>query len=131
MEGDGRCTISDYKQNGFQSTPSAWRATSDHITDLSVTSDFNPRPPHGGRQVNFAELSIDTIFQSTPSAWRATVEAWDKIKEKAISIHALRMEGDVVDCVVNLLEWEFQSTPSAWRATAKLSELQMKINPQI
>ena len=34
-----------------------------------------------------------------------------------ISIHALRVEGDVTDCVPLINISQFQSTPSAWRAT--------------
>ena len=34
-------------------------------------------------------------FQSTPSAWRETMEMFEKCDIEFISIHSLRMEGDV------------------------------------
>ena len=57
--------------SAFQSTPSAWRATSASVSGLrSVT------------------------FQSTPSAWRATRPLRGLCSLRQISIHALRVEGD-------------------------------------
>ena len=57
----------------FQSTPSAWRET--------------PAPDR-------ADLSI-VVFQSTPSAWRETRYDSAVYKRELISIHSLRMEGDI------------------------------------
>ena len=78
-------------------------------------------------------------FQSTPSAWRETSMTSDGEWIPKISIHSLRMEGDVhldiyrsvVDISIHSLRMEgdfiwsryrftvalFQSTPSAWRET--------------
>ena len=56
----------------FQSTPSVWRAT----------------PPRGARLPAWG-------FQSTPSVWRATGVLRVRVARVAISIHALRVEGDV------------------------------------
>ena len=40
-------------------------------------------------------LQMNVKFQSTPSAWRETsIAAWNN-KRYVISIHSLRMEGDV------------------------------------
>ena len=58
---------------GFLSTPSARRATRRRGAWASRTRYFYPRPPRGGRQF--------TIFGS--------------LSLTAISIHALREEGDV------------------------------------
>ena len=58
-------------------------------------SDFYPRPPGGGRHF------IDCV------AWRTT----------AISIHALRVEGDNMQIERRILIKIFLSTPSGWRAT--------------
>ena len=79
-------------------------------------------------------------FQSTPSAWRETVAHINQCDSLVISIHSLRMEGDIVAvnddfsaqlisihslrmegdqvtvCVHNR-RTQFQSTPSAWRET--------------
>ena len=83
----------------------------------SGADDFNPRPPRGGRQYSLltaillyafqstpsawrattkiAELESQDEFQSTPSAWRATpAEHW-RATYARISIHALRVEGDI------------------------------------
>ena len=35
-------------------------------------------------------------FQSTPSAWRVTLRAWLNGYQGLISIHTLRVEGDLV-----------------------------------
>ena len=56
---------------------------------------FNPLPPHGGRHQGQGPAETDTEFQSTPSAWRETTRspAWQILTT-------------------------FQSTPSAWRETS-------------
>ena len=81
----------------FQSTPSARRATravrrtgsrdpisihalreeGDHSTIalFSLLTDFNPRPPRGGRLRPCAAPDLALQFQSTPSARRATPQA--------------------------------------------------------
>ena len=108
----------------FLSTPSARRATS---------------MPSGASWVL-------TLFLSTPSARRATGASSTKQRRQAISIHALREEGDrvgravgpvVVDISIHALreegdvvgDWvllarmQFLSTPSARRATASSCKL--------
>ena len=56
----------------FQSTPSAWRVT----TNINIRMDAD-------------------LFQSTPSAWRVTDWLLDALHDGGqISIHTLRMEGD-------------------------------------
>ena len=79
----------------FQSTPSARRATlivgdvniqfpisihalreeGDFATSAAFTlrTDFNPRPPRGGRQMRQGMDALWKQFQSTPSARRATL----------------------------------------------------------
>ena len=57
------------------------------------------------------------VFLSTPSGWRATPLSPFSPLRSAISIHALRVEGDCL-CLVQLPENPgFLSTPSGWRAT--------------
>ena len=85
----------------FQSTPSAWRETHLLSTPIDGFSDFNPLPPHGGRQDLGEEAVYSLLFQSTPSAWRETDNFPD-----AVSVQG------------------FQSTPSAWRETAETEVLQ-------
>ena len=115
-EGDHRSVESSDHARGFLSTPSARRATPgawqfEKLTIISIHAlreegdsrattircalpYFYPRPPRGGRRVRqaFARRSIG--FLSTPSARRATTATGDYLTLKAISIHALREEGD-------------------------------------
>ena len=59
-------------------------------------SDFNPRPPRGGRPLPQWRCSaLWSKFQSTPSARRATLRQAFQVQKYFISIHALREEGDV------------------------------------
>ena len=84
----------------------------------------------------------DNTFQSTPSVWRETYNASEYDLMWGISIHSLRMEGDMsfsrrisrskhfnplpphggrlTPLCVWTLPTTFQSTPSAWRETAVL-----------
>ena len=56
---------------------------------------FYPRPPRGGRHETFARMCNTMQFLSTPSARRATLQDMQiAYLTKAISIHALREEGD-------------------------------------
>ena len=73
MEGDYKCAIIYTEVREFQSTPSAWRET---------------------RKYNVTSLLMRK-FQSTPSAWRETTEVREKPRTQNISIHSLRMEGDL------------------------------------
>ena len=59
-------------------------------------------------------------FQSTPSAWRETEWYHYSLYSSDISIHSLRMEGDLHRTSWKLLRRAFQSTPSAWRETVAL-----------
>ena len=100
----------------FQSTPSARRATVVKIATEMPPSNFNPRPPRGGRPRNRSTgsrlrnfnprpprggrpivglyNSTKSQFQSTPSARRATRRDGAAGARPNISIHALREEGD-------------------------------------
>ena len=60
-----------------------------------VSTYFNPLPPHGGR----------------------LLPAPDSYPPVPISIHSLRMEGDIVGKSRIVVIARFQSTPSAWRET--------------
>ena len=101
----------------FLSTPSARRATADHqhpcwripisIHALREEGDcppesgkypadnFYPRPPRGGRHKSGFYQVRKTEFLSTPSARRATMPHPHLTRDEAISIHALREEGDL------------------------------------
>ena len=56
---------------------------------------FNPLPPYGGRLHNQLQSTATTRFQSTPSVWRETRTQRQRHGERGISIHSLRMEGDI------------------------------------
>ena len=90
----------------FLSTPSGWRATRAFHTVTRRSDYFYPRPPGGGRRHDDALFPEHKFaFLSTPSGWRATCRGDRSGDRRSISIHALRVEGDFIDCV-------------AWRTTA-------------
>ena len=79
----------------FLSTPSGWRATRSPGLATRSSSYFYPRPPGGGRR-----------WQRRPAG-----------SGSRISIHALRVEGDLTRQDTKGGEIIFLSTPSGWRAT--------------
>ena len=81
----------------FLSTPSARRATADPRPRWTGHSYFYPRPPRGGRHLPLRERAAP----------------------HAISIHALREEGDLMHINSALVSAQFLSTPSARRATLR------------
>ena len=109
---------------------------------VRIHRHFNPLPPHGGRP-RYSQSSCFGVkrFQSTPSAWRETSACEHDCTDYHISIHSLRMEGDVASVVGIAIRYlnfnplpphggrpntnyqhcpqnRFQSTPSAWRETS-------------
>ena len=72
MEGDVDVTTLTQNAVAFQSTPSAWKQ---HNNAICSHSDFNPLPPHGGRRI----IPLD------------------RLEQRKISIHSLRMEGDALN----------------------------------
>ena len=112
---------------------------------------FNPRPLCGGRRRRNMTRFLKKSFQSTPSVWRATSLALATLAAMLISIHALRVEGDVLDVLhkVVILHFNprppcggrpggsnfracrglFQSTPSVWRATRQDLKRQKTAKP--
>ena len=95
MEGDRKLIQRNILISKFQSTPSAWRET-------------------GGDFMSY----WDNSFQSTPSAWRETFSRCSLTFAGDISIHSLRMEGDLRSILPGDSQAIFQSTPSAWRETS-------------
>ena len=84
-----------YMQGGeFLSTPSARRATLTLAVHFLSQINFYPRPPRGGRRGMPDNYKGPAQFLSTPSARRATENAKADMDATAISIHALREEGD-------------------------------------
>ena len=78
---------------------------------------FNPLPPHGGRR-NLIMKKIDVIFISIHSLrMEGDIVICTAVQLLIISIHSLRMEGDAHEISGILTAGAFQSTPSAWRET--------------
>ncbi len=101
----------------FLSTPSGWRATAPRRMLISLTADFYPRPPGGGR-LSFSSHSSHGVSISI-HALRVEGDrfALVKIFVFIISIHALRVEGDSPIPCFQGRQKRFLSTPSGWRAT--------------
>ena len=115
-EGDFAFALACARTSAFLSTPSARRATATgiqvvHLYNISIHAlreegdayrlhsghlrwYFYPRPPRGGRLVGAVPPVPQRTFLSTPSARRATIEQFNLTGDEAISIHALREEGD-------------------------------------
>ena len=141
-EGDRSLRPIQRPTSSFLSTPSARRATLvAHLGQLQRRY-FYPRPPRGGRPLCPVTSAPMVLFLSTPSARRATCsccypptllaisihalrEEGDAVtsyslNEYAISIHALREEGDLPGTMLRRPAGRFLSTPSARRATASI-----------
>ena len=117
MEGDFHRRRNHIDQHGFQSTPSAWRETDNipalfspefiSIHSLRMEGDCNSHTVNAADVVfqstpsawrETSDLAINDsvqLFQSTPSAWRETYFCFFRIWHQCISIHSLRMEGDL------------------------------------
>ena len=80
----------------FLSTPSVGRATVSHRLPPYTLENFYPRPPWGGRLLPICFCQAQGLFLSTPSVGRATKLSSVVSPCFAISIHALRGEGDIV-----------------------------------
>ena len=102
----------------FQSTPSARRATILYMSTLLPSTNFNPRPPRGGRRSSgLCSLWGARYFNPRPPRG-GRLDAGELVPFYVdISIHALREEGDVRSCLTHITPMIFQSTPSARRAT--------------
>ena len=78
----------------FQSTSSMWRTTGVYRCAAGRLSDFNPRPPCGGRPSCSTVRSTGLVFQSTSSMWRTTPSFGCLTCIFFISIHVLHVEDD-------------------------------------
>ena len=95
MEGDSLSISSVSAVSTFQSTPSAWRETIvSHRSDLEIIFQSTP----SAWRETYSQSSCFGVerFQSTPSAWRETNKLHQMGVQTAISIHSLRMEGDMI-----------------------------------
>ena len=94
-EGDKVIQVRRKEIKIFLPTPSARRATHEHNRTAQHWRNFYPRPPRGGRRT---------------APYLHFVYLW-------ISTHALREEGDYLNCAHSTNGQEFLPTPSARRAT--------------
>ena len=60
-----------------------------------IPSDFNPRPPCGGRPDWENKIVDEVVFQSTSPVWRTTRIDAEGVKSIIISIHVPRVEDDI------------------------------------
>ena len=87
------------------------------MTGNTIWTDFNPRPPRGGRPNGPSHHHRLSAFQSTPPARGATsLRRADRVRQY-ISIHAPREGGDAVTVLEMSSISVFQSTPPARGAT--------------
>ena len=102
----------------FLSTPSARRATVQRRVDSSAGGNFYPRPPRGGRPgPRRSRPGKSSNFYPRPPRGGRRHGNSRACHSPAISIHALREEGDRDACSYCRSLVEFLSTPSARRAT--------------
>ena len=80
----------------FQSTPSAWRETPESRQNACRAHDFNPLPPHGGRLHETDRRKAAEHFNPLPPHGGRPNSAVMLVSFDFISIHSLRMEGDLV-----------------------------------
>ena len=103
----------------FLSTPSGWRATHHQGFFSSSTFNFYPRPPGGGRRASDAEgaktAAISIHALRVEGDLGRTCHVF--VAQSMISIHALRVEGDSIGASCIAKSPRFLSTPSGWRAT--------------
>ena len=79
----------------FQSTPSAWRETCHSSLDFKACV-FQSTPSAWRETIRlYLTVHMESVFQSTPSAWRETYRKSLPVDNIEISIHSLRMEGDL------------------------------------
>ena len=109
MEGDLAFLKYGIKCFSFQSTPSAWRETSQAVTPMWSSIYFNPLPPHGGRPFLPRKLRKNSnYFNPLPPHGGRPIRTKTFDAYQCISIHSLRMEGDVLGriffqcCVISI-----------------------------
>ena len=96
----------------FLSTPSARRATAAVQGAQKSTTYFYPRPPRGGRRrCSRCGSTAGCYFYPRPPRGGRPRKDFVKANRRAISIHALREEGDVCDRCGAVLNGNFYPRP--------------------
>ena len=95
VEGDSNAVVYRMLRNEFLSTPSGWRATSRAPSVDFWDLYFYPRPPGGGRLFMLCTFLL-FIYLISIHALRVEgdISAEGLEQGRRISIHALRVEGD-------------------------------------
>ena len=110
--GDHQITETLCRGVQFQSTPPARGATSCCLQCPFLRTYFNPRPPRGGRPWQVFKQNLHSQrFQSTPPARGATKDIAYRTGASAISIHAPREGGDVLQVAAVHLFKHFNPRP--------------------
>ena len=95
VEGDPKDCIADTGISKFLSTPSGWRATEQSRQQGLHVPEFLSTPSGWRATTAYLRSLKGGLFLSTPSGWRATRSRQRaEAQRRAISIHALRVEGD-------------------------------------
>ena len=138
--GDPKYSILTFRFSTFQSTPPARGATAILVDSHHICSNFNPRPPRGGRPCDKKISLGGRYFNPRPPrggrhAATSTVRRVshfnprpprggrlgsykEEMSSKLISIHAPREGGDCSTGRLSIANVRFQSTPPARGATA-------------
>ena len=93
-EGDAHAAPAEHAENQFLSTPSARRATSRGPASKGGRQHFHPRPPRGGRRGRLPPAGLRCNFYPHPPRGGRRHGQCLSNPAGAISIHALREEGD-------------------------------------
>ena len=97
-------------QNFYPRPPRGGRRVHFDVRD-GKKYNFYPRPPRGGRRYEYYHIVNTQIFLSTPSARRATSSSSSFATVFAISIHALREEGDLGKPIIITSGYNFYPRP--------------------
>ena len=116
-EGDDSQSSTNTAAISFLSTPSARRATWAVRRSCCSHRDFYPRPPRGGRPRSRSSKTTEHYFYPRPPRGGRRLAGCFVCCLSAISIHALREEGDTEPVRRSDHRGRFLSTPSARRAT--------------
>ena len=141
MEGDRFRAMRDPTEKSFQSTPSAWRETTEQldrcdectisIHSLRMEGDFAGRlrpvdpeifqsTPSAWRETCCKmALWVYVVFQSTPSAWRETAIGTTGTTSPGNFNPLPPHGGRRIESSSKCISMVFQSTPSAWRETSE------------
>ena len=110
VEGDQCCAVAISKR-AISIHSLRVEGDKDGLNCISTQPYFNPLPPCGGRLYHAGDVRRDRQFQSTPSVWRETTHGSGCQRPCAISIHSLRVEGDLKSLSVCRIAAHFNPLP--------------------